>query len=115
MVKYAPTRLKHAHVPCGRAVLQSLPLNKISAGKADEILPLRSTCRARPVLSEPFQDAWRSNAGQPANPIICLFTQKLPPVPRRALKPELPRGARVLLWAGGMARGAPDPDERQLL
>lgn len=33
-MKYACARLKSAHVPCGKATLQSLPLNRISAGKA---------------------------------------------------------------------------------
>ena len=115
MVKYAHTRLKPARVPHGRARYRVFPSLKISAGKADEILPLRSTCRARPVLSKPFQDAWWSEAGQPVNAIICLFTQKLPPVPCRALKPELHWGVPVLVWAESMARGAPGLVERQLL
>lgn len=107
--------LKPAHIPCGRDVFQSLPLNKISAGKADEIPSLRSTCRARLVFSKALQDEWHSKAGQPVNTIICLFTQKLPPVPCRALKPELHWGLCVLVWARSMAQGAPDLVERQLL
>lgn len=103
--KYSHTRLKPARAPCGRAVSQSLPFNKISAGKANGMLPPRSTHEVRSVLPRPFQDARRSKAGQPANAGICLFTEKLPPVPSRALEPELHRGVCVLVWAGSMAQG----------
>lgn len=62
-----------------------------------------------------LQDERHSKAGQPVNTIICLFTQKLPSVPCRALRPELHWGLCVLVWAGSMAQGAPDLVERQLL
>lgn len=91
----------------------NLLLNEISTGKANEILPLRSTCRARPVCT-PSRLKTHGKAGQLGDAIVSLYAQKLRPVPCRALKPALQCGVCTGLGRQHSPE-APDLGERLCL